>query len=80
MTLVDTSVWIDFFAARDLPHVRRLEAIIEANDGLALCGLVLAEILQGIRSDAAYERTRARLRPLVLLPMDEQIFVKGADI
>lgn len=80
MTLVDTSVWIDFFAGRELPHVRLLEEIIETNDGLALCGVMLTEILQGIRSDAAYERTRARLRPLLLLPMDEQVFVKGAEI
>lgn len=80
MTLVDTSVWIDFFAGRDLPHVETLVAKIDANDELALCGLVLTEILQGIRSDVAYERTRERLRPLAMLPMDERIFVKGADI
>lgn len=80
MTLVDTSVWIDFFAGRELPHVLLLESIIDSNDQLALCGLILTEILQGIRTDAAYERTRLRLQPLVLLPMDEAIFVQGADI
>lgn len=80
MILVDTSTWIDFFAARDLPHTRVLERFIEADDDLALCGLILTEVLQGIRSDRDYKRTRAQLRSLPLLPMEESIFVKGAEI
>lgn len=80
MILVDTSVWIDFFAGRRLPHTRVLERSIEADDDLALCGLILTETLQGIRNDRDYERTRAKLRSLLLLPMEESIFVKGAEI
>lgn len=46
MILVDTSVWIDFFRGQDLAHVVSLErAIINAED-LALCGLILTEVLQ----------------------------------
>jgi len=78
--LVDTSVWIDFLLGRDLPHVETLETLISADEDLALCGLVLTEILQGIRDDVDYERTRARLRPLPLLPMDEPVFLKAAEI
>ena len=29
MVLIDTSVWIDFFSARPLPHVSAMESIIE---------------------------------------------------
>jgi len=46
--LVDTSVWIDFFAGRDEPHVTELEQLIANSEDLALCGIVLMEILQGI--------------------------------
>lgn len=80
MTLVDTSVWIDFFAGRDAPHTRVLESLVLSDHDLALCGIVLTEVLQGIRSDPAFEQTRARFKPLALLPMDESTFVKGAEI
>ena len=44
MTLVDTSVWIDFFSGRDLPHTRLLESLVLADHDLALCGIVLTEV------------------------------------
>jgi predicted nucleic acid-binding protein len=77
---VDTSVWIDFFAGRDLPHVATLERLILNEEDLALCGIVLTEILQGIASDDTYHRVRQHLRPLIMLPMTEAIFIKAADI
>ena len=36
MILVDTSVWIDFFAGRDLPQVHLLEYLIQTDADLAL--------------------------------------------
>jgi predicted nucleic acid-binding protein len=80
MTLVDTSVWIDFFRGIDLPHVQRLEALIQQGENIALCGLILTEILQGIRDDNAFERTQTRLEPLLMLPMTKPIFVQAAVI
>ncbi len=80
MILVDTSVWVDFFADRDLPHVTTLEELILNNEDLALCGIVLTEILQGIADDATYRRVRRYLAPLVMLPMTDAVFVKAADI
>ena len=80
MILVDTSVWIDFFAGRDLTHVDTLEQCILANEDLALCGIVLTEILQGIADDTTYRRVRRYLRPLIMLPMPEAVFVRAADI
>jgi predicted nucleic acid-binding protein len=78
--LVDTSVWIDFFAGRDLPHVATLEQCIIDNQDLALCGIILTEILQGIVDDATHRRVRRYLRPLIMLPMPEAVFVRAADI
>ena len=80
MILVDTSVWIDFFAGRDLPHVSTLEQFILANENLALCGIILTEILQGIGDDATYRRVRRDLSPLIMLPMPQAVFIKAADI
>jgi predicted nucleic acid-binding protein len=78
--LVDTSVWIDFFADRNLPHVDVLEQCILDNEDLALCGIILTEILQGIADDTTHRRVRRYLRPLIMLPMPETVFVRAADI
>ncbi len=80
MTLVDTSVWIDFFAGRDLTHVATLEQLILDNEDLALCGIILTEILQGIADDTTYRRVRRSLGILIMLPMPEAVFVRAADI
>ena len=80
MTFVDTSVWIDFFAGRDLPHVVALEQFIHNEEDLALCGIVLTEILQGIASDSTYRRVRLHLKPLIMLPMPETVFIKAAEL
>lgn len=80
MVLVDTSVWIDFFRDDDLPHVRRLELLIEKGENIALCGVILTEILQGIRDDPVFHRTRTYLGFLQLLPMTQDIFIEAAQI
>jgi len=78
--LVDTSVWIDFFAGRELPHVVTLERFIQDNEDLALCGIILTEILQGIGDDATHRRVQRDLGPLIMLPMPDAVFVRAADI
>jgi len=78
--LVDTSVWIDFFTGRDLPQVATLEHFILHNEDLALCGIILTEILQGIGDDTAYRRVRRDLSPLIMLSITEAVFVHAADI
>ncbi len=80
MVLVDTSVWIDFLAGRDQPQVAKLESLIVNNEDIALCGIILTEILQGVADDASYKRVRRYLKPLVMLPMPEGVFVRAADI
>jgi len=59
--VVDTSVWIDFFADRPLPHVELLAQLVDDDAGLALTDVVLAEVLQGLRSDAVVRRVRRNL-------------------
>ena len=80
MILVDTSVWVDFFAGRDLPHVIKLEHFILDNEDLALCGIILTEILQGIGDDTTHRRVRHDLGPLIMLPMPDAVFLHAADI
>jgi hypothetical protein len=80
MILVDTTVWIDFFAARSLPHVVALETIIKRRKNICICGIILAEVLQGIRQDTAFRKTRDLFNTLILLPMPYTVFLRSADI
>lgn len=63
MTLVDTSVWIDYFNGVTNPHTDRLDHMLL--DGEVVMGdLILLEILQGIRDDKDYRTTREYLSAL----------------
>lgn len=78
--LVDTSVWIDFFAARSTAQVAVLESSIDQKEDLCLCGVVLTEVLQGIRDDKQYKQTESVLSNLIYLPMDQSTFLLAANI
>lgn len=81
MLLVDTSVWIDFFNGRPTPCRRELHRLIAADADLAITGIILQEILQGLRSDLDYRRTKRYLRDFVYLPLREpDLFIAAAAI
>jgi predicted nucleic acid-binding protein len=80
MTLVDTTVWIDFFGNRPGTHVAKLQELIEDDEDLCLCGIVLTEVLQGIRSDAGFRRTKEYFDALIMLPMGQSTFLRSAEL
>jgi predicted nucleic acid-binding protein len=80
MVLVDTTAWIDFFAGRNESHVIILQELIESEEDLSICGVILAEVLQGIRSDADFIKTKEYLGDLIFLPMRHATFVQAAEI
>jgi predicted nucleic acid-binding protein len=51
--LVDTSVWIDFFSSVPGPSAKELRRMIEAETAVALTGVVVTEIVHGLRRDAS---------------------------
>ena len=51
MILVDTSVWIDFFSPSPGLGGGELRRMIEEAEPFALTGVVVTEILQGLRRD-----------------------------
>ena len=48
MILVDTSVWIDFFNSASGPASRELRRLIDEGGSVALTGIVVTEVLQGL--------------------------------
>ncbi len=80
MILVDNSVWIDFFAGRELPHVIILEQLLQTDADIALCGIVLTEVLQGIANDRQHQTVKDYLSPLIQLDIQAPIWLSAADI
>jgi len=80
MVLVDTTVWIDFFSANPHQHVKTLENLIIKREDICLCGIILTEVLQGIREDSEFNRTQDLLGNLVFLPMQYYVFLRSAEI
>ena len=61
MILVDTSVWIDFFRGENSLERRMLHRLIEDEEEIAVTGIILTEILQGIKEDKKYQATKTYL-------------------
>ena len=55
MIVVDTSVWIDYFNERPTPATSLLDSLL-GRERLAIGDLILAELLQGFRSDLDFRR------------------------
>ncbi len=80
MTLVDTTVWIDLFAGRNTSQVSLFESLIVKGEDICLCGVILTEILQGIKDEKEYSKTESILSSLIYLPMERNTCLLAADI
>ncbi len=80
MILVDTSVWIDFLMGRDTTHAKAVESLVDAREDICICGVVLTEVLQGIKIDKEHDKTKGILSELVFLPMTQETFYSAANI
>lgn len=80
MILVDTSVWIDFFANNQKPHVLTLIEIIEKKIDICLCGVILTEILQGLKNEKEYLKIQESFESFVFLNMSKSTFILAANI
>ncbi|MCU7920535.1 MAG: PIN domain nuclease [Candidatus Thiodiazotropha sp. (ex Epidulcina cf. delphinae)] len=63
MTLVDSSVWIDYFNGRTTPETEHLDKLLGV-EPVALGDLILTEVLQGFRPDKDYETAKQLLTSL----------------
>ena len=60
MLLVDSTVWIDYFNGRVTPQTDYLDRVL--SDQMILVGdLIMAEVLQGYRSEDEFEQARQAL-------------------
>jgi predicted nucleic acid-binding protein len=60
MVIVDTTVWIDYLRGAENPETAWLDQEL-TRQRLGLTDLILCEVLQGIRGDAAFAQVRDEL-------------------
>ncbi len=79
--LVDTSVWADFFNGFDSAEHRTLARLIAGEDEICTCGVVVAEVFQGLRRPAGRPEIEGLFRELVLLePAGIEPYLRAADV
>ena len=81
MIVVDTTIWIDFLEGRGTAFDRHLTELLENDAPIALIDIVYCEVLQSIRDDEAYHRTRVSLlaHP-ILRPRGLDTFESAANL
>ena len=80
MVLVDTSVWIDFFRSKETPQVEKLKLAISTNQDIAICGVILTEVLQGIRNNKEHDLVEEIFESLMYLEMEKEIYLDASNI
>jgi predicted nucleic acid-binding protein len=80
MVVVDTTVWIDFFSGKPSPEVQMLERFLAEGNDICICGVILTEVLQGIREDTDYAKTLSRFDSFLFLDFNRRTFIKAAQI
>ncbi|MCH9027762.1 MAG: PIN domain nuclease [Proteobacteria bacterium] len=79
MIFVDSSVWIDYFNGKTSPEVDRLDSLL-GTEPISTGDLILAEVLQGFRSDKDYKTAKKLLGSLTIFNvLDTNIAIKSAD-
>lgn len=67
--MVDTSVWIEFFRGMESPEVERLIHYIEHNERIFTGDLILAELLQGIRTKRELDAIEKAFQAFLIVDM-----------
>jgi predicted nucleic acid-binding protein len=67
MTIVDTTVWIDYLGGRSNPETEWLDRELNRHR-FGLTDLILCEILQGIREDTTFKRAQQDLSDFAIFP------------
>lgn len=79
--LVDSSVWIDFFNGHASAERNALSSLFESDHQICTCGVVVSEVLQGLRMT----RTRVKIAELfldltLLEPQGIELYFRAADL
>ena len=71
MTLVDSSVWIDYFRGTSTAQTDRLDHLL-GSEPLVIGDIVLAEVLQGFANDRDFNHAHQLMRSLAVISIGGQ--------
>jgi predicted nucleic acid-binding protein len=79
MIVVDSSVWIDYFCGNERPQTDRLDELLGVKP-VAVGDLILAEVLQGFKSDNDFKIAKQLFEDVTIFEMlgEERAF-KSAE-
>lgn len=79
--LVDTSAWVDFLNGHPSPEGQAVAELIAGDAEVCTCGVIIAEVFQGLRRDRERSRLADLFRDLVLLePTGTEPYFRSADV
>ena len=82
--IVDSSVWSFVLRRREFdrqqPFVAAFRSHVSRGDAVLLIGPVLAEILDGMRTDSEFERLREAMSPFPILALTRDTYVAAARL
>lgn len=81
--LVDTSVWSHALrrgSPSSDPQVARLASLLRQKQPILLLGIILQEILQGIKDESRFEMIRRHLESFPLLTLSRQDYVAASKL
>ena len=70
--LIDTSVWIEYFKGADSALTQAVEALIKSGS-VCTAGIILAELLQGARSDREIRVIEDLKESFALIASDREV-------
>jgi predicted nucleic acid-binding protein len=79
--LVDTSVRVDFFNGHPSPQAETLAHLIREEADLLTCGLIVLEVLQGLRQAKGLSTIESHFRDMEWLsPQEPETYLEAADL
>jgi predicted nucleic acid-binding protein len=79
--LVDTSAWVDFLNGHPSPATEALAELLEGEEDVCTCGIVVAEVFQGLRRDREREAIQRSFRDLLFVePSGIELYLHAAGL
>jgi len=79
--LVDTSVWVDFFNGHLSPQAETLAHLIREETDVVTCGLIVSEVLQGLRQAKSRTSIERHFREMDWLsPKEPDTYIEAAEL
>ena len=79
--LVDTSAWVDFLNGFPSPAADALAELLKGDDDVCTCGIVVAEVFQGLRKDQGRDTIRRSFEDMTFLePAGIHLYLRAAEL